>query len=204
MVIPWEDLTFMNKIDTMALVTDMEEKWKPIKNYEELYQVSNCGRIKRNYREYTLFNHLTKRENKRIVKEKILKGTTNKGYKRICLTKNKKEKNLHIHRLVAEAFIPNPQNKPFINHIDGNKQNNCVDNLEWCDCDENNNHAYETHLRKGAGKIPIIQYDLNDNYIASFESINEASKMTGLDIRHISRNIKGIGNQIGGYKFKVK
>lgn len=204
MAIPWEDLAFTNKIDIMELVMDTEEKWKPIKNYEKLYQVSNYGRIKRSYREYTLFNYLTKRENKRIVKEKILKGTTNKGYKRICLTKDKKEKNLFIHRLVAEVFIPNPQNKPFINHIDGNKQNNKVDNLEWCDYDENNNHAYNNELRKSKGRISIAQYDLNDNYIASFESINEASRITGLNIRHISRNIKGIGNQICGYKFKVK
>jgi hypothetical protein len=188
----------------MALVMDMEEIWKPIKGYEELYQVSNFGRIKRNFREYILFNNLTKRMNKRVVNEKIIKGTINKGYKRICLTKNKKEKNLHVHRLVAQAFIPNPQNKPFINHIDGNKQNNCVTNLEWCDYDENNNHAYENGLRQGAGKISVIQYDLNGKYVNSFESINEASRKTGLDIRHISRNIKGIGIQIGGYKFKVK
>ena len=110
----------------------MKEIWKPIKDYEGLYEISNFGNVKILARNYTRYNYLTKRYNIIKVKEKITQGTINGGYRRICLTKNKVEKNKHIHKLVAEAFIPNPNNYSYVNHIDGNKQNNYIDNLEWC------------------------------------------------------------------------
>lgn len=147
---------------------------------------------------------MTKRYNVIKVKEKITQGTINGGYRRICLTKNKVEKHKHIHKLVAEAFIPNPNNYSYVNHIDGNKQNNYIDNLEWCTLYQNNTHAYKTGLRKSTDITPILQYDLEGNFIREYKSINEASKETNLDIRHISRNINGIGKQIGGYKFVKK
>ena len=109
-----------------------------------------------------------------------------------------------VHKLVAEAFIPNPNNYSYVNHIDGNKQNNYIDNLEWCTLYQNNTHAYKTGLRKSTDITPILQYDLEGNFIREYKSINEASKETNLDIRHISRNINGIGKQIGGYKFVKK
>lgn len=182
----------------------MKEIWKPIKDYEGLYEISNFGNVKILARNYTRYNYLTKRYNIIKVKEKITQGTTNGGYRRICLTKNKVEKNKHIHKLVAEAFIPNPNNYSYVNHIDGNKQNNYIDNLEWCTLYQNNTHAYKTGLRKSTDITPILQYDLEGNFIREYKSINEASKETNLDIRHISRNINGIGKQIGGYKFVKK
>lgn len=99
----------------------MKEIWKPIKDYEGLYEISNFGNVKILARNYTRYNYLTKRYNIIKVKEKITQGTINGGYRRICLTKNKVEKNKHIHKLVAEAFIPNPNNYSYVNHIDGNK-----------------------------------------------------------------------------------
>lgn len=182
----------------------MKEIWKPIKDYEGLYEISNFGNVKILARNYTRYNYLTKRYNIIKVKEKITQGTINGGYRRICLTKNKVEKNKHIHKLVAEAFISNPNNYSYVNHIDGNKQNNYIDNLEWCTLYQNNTHAYKTGLRKSTDITPILQYDLEGNFIREYKSINEASKETNLDIRHISRNINGIGKQIGGYKFVKK
>lgn len=112
----------------------MEEIWKDIKDYEGIYQISNLGIIK----------SLEKKRNNKygsyIQKEKILKDAiNNKGYKYIRLTCRKKKK-FYIHRLVAEAFIPNLENKPYINHIDCNPLNNRADNLEWCTPQENTNH----------------------------------------------------------------
>lgn len=182
----------------------MEEKWEPIKNYEGLYEISNFGNVKILARVYTKYNYLTGRYNVIKVKEKITQGTLNKGYRRICLTKNKIEKNKHIHQLVAEAFIPNPNNYKYVNHINGVKTDNRVENLEWCTLYQNNAHAYKNNLRKTDDITPVLQYDLQGNFIKEYKSINEASRETNLDIRHISRNMKGIGKQIGGYKFVKK
>ena len=106
-----------------------QEIWKDIEDYEGLYQVSNLGRIKSLEREV-----IAGRGHKKVIKkEKILHPTDNSfGYLMIQLTKNGAQKNFLVHRLVAKAFIPNPNNYPEINHKDENKYNNCVENLEWC------------------------------------------------------------------------
>lgn len=120
----------------------MEEVWKDISGYEGLYQVSNLGRVK-SLKQWN--GHKT------IDKEHILKCyfKENKGYvsKIVSLSKNGERKEYRVHRLVAEAFIENKDNKPFINHIDGNSTNNIVTNLEWCTPKENVVHYYQ-YLRK--------------------------------------------------------
>ena len=123
-----------------------EEIWKPIKGYEGLYEISNLGRVKSlNY--------------KGTGKEKILKNTENsKGYLMVCLTKNGKQKLFKIHRLVAEAFIPNPENKPCIDHINTIKNDNRVENLRWVTNEENNNN-------------PLTKKKRNENY-ANFKGEN--------------------------------
>lgn len=104
----------------------MEEIWKDIKGYEGLYQVSNLGRVKS--LERTKENH----SKKQIVKETIKKPSlTNKGYFKLSLSKFGKKEYYHIHKLVAETFIPNKENKPTVDHIDRNKTNNNVSNLRW-------------------------------------------------------------------------
>lgn len=109
------------------------ETWKDVKDYEGLYQISNKGRVK----------------SLRWAGGKVLKfGNSGFGYFFVNLSKNNKCRNFFVHTLVARAFIPNPENKPEVNHIDGNKKNNCVENLEWVTESENHLHAYKTGLRK--------------------------------------------------------
>lgn len=137
----------------------MNEVWKDIKGYEGLYQISNLGRIK------SLYGWNGRRY---LEREKILKPTTKNDerstYPRaiIKLTKNKKSKDYKVHRLVAQTFIPNPKNKPQVNHIDGNPLNNRVENLEWCTDRENKIHAYKYLRKKNYDEEKIIsQYYQN-------------------------------------------
>lgn len=112
------------------------EVWKDIEGYEGLYQVSNLGRVKSVTRETPFTNRWGQRIT-RTRKEFIMKPKKQyNGYLVICL-RNNGGRYFSIHRLVANAFIPNPENKPQIDHIDGNKENNCVDNLHWVTAAEN-------------------------------------------------------------------
>lgn len=114
-----------------------KEIWKDIEGYEGLYQVSNLGRVK----------SLSKKRGFGEQKEKVLKPwITNLGYCTVTLYKNSLSQIKRVHRLVAEAYIPNPENKETVNHIDGNKQNNTVENLEWNTQSENINHSIKTGL----------------------------------------------------------
>lgn len=105
------------------------EIWKDVVGYEGLYQVSNLGRVKRN---------------RHIKSTSLDRG----GYVTVSLCKKSNQKTLKMHRLVALSFIPNPLRKKTVNHIDGNKKNNCVDNLEWSTYSENHKHAYKLGLKK--------------------------------------------------------
>ena len=124
------------------------EEWKPIAGYEGLYEVSNHGRIK----SLVGFNGHTYVKRIKILNPYKQQG--NKNYYRsvVKLTNNKKKKDFRVHRLVAEAFIENTENKPNINHKDGNPLNNRAENLEWCTQSENIKHAYDNDLRMTAYK----------------------------------------------------
>jgi len=118
----------------------MQEIWRKVKGYESYYEISNKGNVK------SLIGWDGK---KYIEREKILKQTfTSTGYKKVELYMLKKRKSKKVHRLVAIAFIDNPNNKPYINHIDGNPLNNNVSNLEWCTQQENVIHAIRIGLKK--------------------------------------------------------
>lgn len=124
----------------------MEEIWKDIEGYEGLYQVSNLGRVKSLSR--VVVRSSTR---KYISNEKLLKLCSDKaGYMIVCLSKEGTHQTLKVHRLVANAFIPNPNEKKEVNHINGIKWDNRLENLEWNTTSENQKHAYSIGLNKGA------------------------------------------------------
>lgn len=178
----------------------MEEIWKDIEGYEGLYQVSNLGRVKSLKRDITNTNYGVAH-----IKEKILKPRDDgKGYVRVVLYKNNQKKQFKIHRLVAKAFISNPENKATVNHINGNKSHNTVGNLEWCTNKENIYHAFKTGLIQKKNKS-IVQMDLNGNVLNEFESLCEASKYMNKNSHHnIMYCCKGKIKTAYGYKWKYK
>lgn len=174
----------------------MKEIWKDVSGYEGLYQVSNLGRIKSSERHGNFNkNHI------------LIGGKDTKGYRVVSLTKNGKGLTKKVHRLVAQAFILNPKNLPQINHIDGNKQNNTIKNLEWCDNAYNYKHSVQNKLRinsiKELKKLAkkrekkVYQYNSEHNLIAEYDSITKAQRKT--KVSHISDCCLGKIKRAGGY-----
>ena len=117
----------------------MKEEWGPINGFEGIYEVSNTGSLRSLNRVVS-----DKRVKMKRVKGVDLKTQINpRGYEQVFLSKDGNQKSYSIHRLVAKAFIPNPENKPCVNHLDGDKTNNIVNNLEWCSYSENKIHSHE-------------------------------------------------------------
>ena len=156
----------------------MKEIWRDIKGYEGKYMVSNLGRVKSlNY--------------SNTGKEGILNARDNgKGYLRVILWKDGKDKKYRINRLVAQAFIPNPDNLPEVNHKDEDKTNNRVDNLEWC------SRQYNIEYSQGKAVIGINKVS---GLIAEFPSASEASRQTGINSRNICACLKGRQKSTGGF-----
>lgn len=174
------------------------EVWKPIEGYEGLYEVSDYGRIK------SLERYMNNKGKPQIVKEKILKQSTiNSGYKRVELSKDGNRKPFLVHRLVALAFVPNPDNKPHVNHIDENKVNNCSENLEWVTLKENNNYGEHNHKAAIARGLHIGIFDKQGNCIKEFNSMSEASRNTGINYASIHDCVKGKQKHAGGYIWKA-
>lgn len=159
------------------------EIWKPVKGYEGKYSVSNKGNIKT---EQHLVNHI---HGKRIVKEKVRPlQNHNQGY--LCVSLGNKSK--LVHRLVAESFIDNLNDYEFVNHKDGNKKNNCVENLEWCTRQENEKHAFDTGLKNSTGSHNTMA-KLNEGIVKRIKyiEVNEKSSILsdkyGVTIATINR-----------------
>lgn len=177
------------------------EVWKSIKNYENLYDVSNYGRVKRKI----FINYVTK-----INKEKILKCVETTGnYLLVGLYKNGKGKTRLVHRLVGETFLNNKNNYKEINHKDENKHNNRIDNLEWCSKKYNLNYGTrnkrisKNNLNKPKSKFEkVLQYDLQGNFIKKYDNLCVAEKE--IKIRHIRECCDGKRKTAGGYIFKYE
>ncbi len=180
------------------------EEWKDIKGYEGLYQVSNWGNVR------SVFRYVKSGNGYRKVRERILKtylAGLERDYHYINLHKNNKKEPFSVHRLVAEAFIPNSDNLPQVNHKDEDKTNNKVENLEWCTSQYNNTYN-DRHL-KCANKVkesntirsgkPINQYDKDGILIATYPSAWEASRKTGFTKQGIM--IACHGGQMKGDKW---
>jgi hypothetical protein len=154
------------------------EVWKPIDGFEGAYEVSNFGRVKSIKR-----LRRTKGGGVTFVSERMLKPAIDHfGYCKVVLTKNGKRHYYKVHRLVAIAFIPNPENKPEVNHKDGDKTNNCITNLEWNTPTENKRHAFAMGLNGGdhmTHRKSVNQYDKNKHLIDTFPSIADAARQTG-------------------------
>ena len=182
----------------------MKEIWKDIKGYEGYYQVSNFGQVRSVDREIVNEGNRGKSKTSHYKGRILSAGERNKGYLMVVLTKNSKMKSFAVHRLVAQAFIPNPNNYPQVNHIDENKTNNRVDNLEWCTCKYNVNYGSwkekQSKAHKGLYSKKVVQIDKQGNYITTFNSITEAERITG--IRHISTVACGKRKYAGGFIWK--
>lgn len=195
----------------------MQEIWKPVKGYEQLYEVSNLGNVKSLKKSWSTYNYKSKNYYKITTEERILKPSISHcGYKQINLSKNNKAKEKLVHRLVAEAFIENKDNKKCVNHIDGNKQNNRVDNLEWCTHKENSKHSWNNGLQKSylKGKYgkehnlskAVIQYDLEGNFIKEWDCISDVTRSLNIDSGRITKccQKQKYCHTAGGYIWKYK
>lgn len=176
-----------------------KREWRIIEE-DNNYMISNDGYVKR------------------ISSGKVLCFGNKKRYYTVALHSDGNRKDRYVHRLVAQAFIPNDDiTKKYVNHKDHNIHNNCVDNLEWCTSSENARHSYENHRRDeeyhtvrvniqkkmaDATKKSIDQYDCQNNFLQSFPSLKDAERQTGIKSSNISRVLRGRGNTAGGYIWK--
>lgn len=179
----------------------MQEIWKDIEGYEGIYQVSNLGRVRSLDRIRNGRNQYGA-EFKVIHKGKELTPfSTLTGYLEVSLYIKQKRHNFLIHRLVAQAFIPNIKELSEVNHIDGNKSNNRSDNLEWCTNIENQQHAIRTGLRKVK---KVCQYSLNKELIKVWNNQYEASRKMSIAQESINRCCNQKVKTAGGYIWRYK
>ena len=157
---------------------------KDIKNYEGLYGITSCGKVW-SYRN-----------------KKFLEPWDNgNGYLLVTLCKDNQKKNYKIHRLVAEAYLPNPENLPQINHKDENKANNCLQNLEWCDAKYNVNYGNCIERSSSKHKKAILQFTLDGEFIREWECASDVGKEVQSNICHC---LKGKYKSAYGFVWKYK
>ena len=190
------------------------EMWKVIEGTDGTYEVSSTGKVRSN-------NYLGhgKQQELSLVKD-------HKGYLRTQIRKDGRRQTIKVHREVAKAFIPNPENKAEVNHKDGNKENNHVDNLEWATPGENTAHAYDSGLKEKTRewcrqmgstvgrealarerekrKTPVTATRLCDGAVFEFTSQAEAAEKTGTPQPNIHKVLKGKRKSANGFSFKYK
>lgn len=173
-----------------------EQIWKPIPGYEGMYEVSSEGRIKSLERDIICKNGVKKHK-----KERILKGSLDRyGYLQVNLHNAKgRYKLLLVHRIVAGTFIPNPENKPQVNHKDEIKTNNHIENLEWMTNKENSNYGTRSERSAKAQSKSVAQYSKDGKLIKIWISTNEAGRQLGLSNGNISLAARGVYKTSGGF-----
>ena len=179
--------------DEVEIIDD--EEWRTIFDFPN-YEVSNKGNIRS--KEYNdSLGHLRS-------SKKLKKQVNNCGYEYVILSsKEEKHKTLTVHRIVAKTFIPNPEEKEDVNHIDGNKLNNNVNNLEWTTTQENIIKRYEIGI-DGNNYKRVSQFDKDGNLVGSFPSSYEAERITGISRTHIGGCCRGERLTAGGYVWKFE
>ena len=171
------------------------EEWRDVPEYEDIYQVSNYGRVRR------IYNGKVK------VMTQRHRG---KGYLGVTLLKNGTKKDFYVHRLVAETFIPNQDNLPQVNHKNLNKEDNSVENLEWVTAVDNMRHRfmygapikkkqYTSFRRKRKNTIKIKQYLLDGTYVQTWDSLQQIQNTLGIYHSNISDCCKGVTKKSHGY-----
>ena len=171
-----------------------DEIWCPIKGYENLYEVSDQGRVK----------------SLKFGKERILKpGSDKDGYLIVGLCKNGEKKNLLVHRLVAKTFIPNPDNLPEVNHKDEDKTNNKVSNLEFCDSKYNNNYGTRNKrisekMTNGKLSKPVLQYTKSGEFVREWKSMNDVQRNLNYNKGNISSCCTGRYKSAYNFIWKYK
>ena len=179
------------------------EVWKDIPGYEGLYQVSDQGRVKSLGRFVGAKNRGVRQQAERLLKPL----NTGKNYFRVCLYKGGVMERPLVHRLVAMAFLPNTEEFEEVNHKDGNKWNNVASNLEWASHKANMQHAFATglngraHLLNNKGSKPVSQFNESMEMIATYPSMHEAERQTGIDQGRISQSARH-GFKAAGYYWK--
>lgn len=193
---------FLDNIPTVDVVSVIR---KQVVGYEGLYEVDQFGRV------YGIDRIKTVVDNGRIYEKHIAgkqmkQSTHTKGYKTVSLTKNGSTKTMFVHRIVAEAFLPNPNNLPMVNHKDEDKTNNFIDNLEWCTASYNRTYgkAIERQAKKMRGresnkKIAIIQKNMNGEFLDWFDSLTKAAENVNGSTSAISVVCKGKRKTAYGY-----
>ena len=192
----------LNQSNNLNTIGMTQEIWKPVKGYEGLYEVSNLGRVKT----------LVKKGNRN---EFVMTPTHSKyGYMSIHLYKNTERKRKLVHRLIAIAFIENPENKATINHENGVHDDNRIENLTWATQKENNQHAYDVLKRKGPstgkfgkdnpGSKIIYQLSMDGKVLKKFYGLRDAGRQMNLNYKNISGAALGSTKSCGGYKWQYE
>ena len=188
------------------------EIWKDVKGYEGYYQVSNMGRVKS-------MRVLKTPKNGKICRKNVFlstKASHDKQYITVALCRDGEKKPIQVHRLVAEAFVPNPNSLPFVNHKDENPSNNCADNLEWCTHEYNlqysmeRNKPYKTKRERPKNELlPLCAYTLSGEFVGRFDSVWDAIEKLGIESktpRCVRSNIrmccKGKAKSAFGYTWR--
>ena len=178
------------------------EEWKAIQGYENLYEISNFGRI-RSLDKVGFQKHWQGGVSRYLFKGQLLKPSKgSNGYMRISLKKDGKLKTFSIHRLVGIHFLEKPDGKDYINHLDADVTNNHVSNLEWCFQSENIKYAYDNGTKKPPHMKKIGQYDSNGNLLKIWESESQIERELHIYQSNIYKVCSGKRKQAGGYKWQ--